>query len=28
LTSLPSLRNIRTEFAYINHTHCGHARAV
>ena len=22
-TSLPSLRNIRTEFAYINHTHCG-----
>src|ERR1700722_2693895 len=27
-TSLPSLRNIRTEFAYINHTHCGHARAV
>ena len=26
--SLPSLRNIRTEFAYINHTHCGHARAV
>jgi hypothetical protein len=27
-TSLPTLRNIRTEFAYINHTHCGHARAV
>ena len=27
-TSLPSLRNVRTEFAYINHTHCGHARAV
>ena len=27
-TSLPSLRNIRTEFAYINHTHCGHARRL
>jgi hypothetical protein len=27
-TSLPSLRNVRTEFAYIDHTHCGHARAV
>jgi hypothetical protein len=27
-TSLPSLRNVRTEFAYVNHTHCGHARAV
>ncbi len=27
-TSLPSLRNIRTEFGSINHTHCGHARAV
>lgn len=27
-TSLSSLRNIRTECAYINHTHCGHARAV
>ena len=26
--SLPSLRNVRTEFAYINHAHCGHARAV
>ena len=28
LMSLPSLRNIRTEFAHINYTHCGHARAV
>jgi len=27
-TSLPSLRHIRTEFAHINHTHCGLARAV
>jgi hypothetical protein len=27
-TSLPSLRNIRTEFVYINDTRCGHARAV
>jgi hypothetical protein len=26
--SLPSLRNIRTVFAFINHAHCGHARAV
>jgi hypothetical protein len=27
-TSLPSLRNVRTEFAYVNRTHCGHAPAV
>jgi hypothetical protein len=26
--SPPSLRNIRTEFASINHTHCGHARCL
>jgi hypothetical protein len=27
-TALPSLRNVRTEFASINHTHCGHARCL
>ena len=27
-TALPGLGYVRTEFAYINHTHCGQARAV